>query len=100
MVGYANNKPQKSNIKNFCAIILRDCADHPRILKRMKLTADIIKRAGAKVEFVDIKEGSLMFKIFSALLLGDWTSYFLALKCKIDPTPVKTVEEFKKLMQK
>lgn len=95
MVGYT-----MKNSKLFSVIILRDQADHPRILKRMQLTAKLIKKTGINVEFVDIKNGSLMFKIFSTLLLGDWVSYYTALNQKIDPTPVNIVEDFKKQMSK
>jgi glucose/mannose-6-phosphate isomerase len=94
MVGYTTKN------KNFFVIILRSKDDHPRILKRMDLTASIIKKSGAKVEFVDVRDGSPSFKIFSSLLLGDWTSYYLALENKTDPTPVELVENFKKDMQK
>jgi hypothetical protein len=31
-------------------------------------------------------------------MLGDWTSYYLALEYRVDPTPVKMVEDFKKKM--
>jgi glucose/mannose-6-phosphate isomerase len=66
----------------------------------MNLAAKLIKKAGVKVDFVEIKKGSLLFKIFSTLLLGDWVSYFLALEQKIDPTPVKIIEDFKGQMAK
>ena len=51
-----------------------------------------------KVEFLNTEEGSLMFRFFSSLLLGDWTSYYLSINSKIDPTPVKMVEDFKKML--
>jgi glucose/mannose-6-phosphate isomerase len=98
LVGYSGIK--KMGAKHFSVIILQDSADHPRVLKRMKLTANLIKNSGVKVEFVKIKTGSLMFKIFSTLLLGDWVSYYVALNQKIDPTPVKIIEDFKKQMSK
>jgi glucose/mannose-6-phosphate isomerase len=41
-----------------------------------------------------------MFRMFSNLLLGDWTSYYLAITNKTDPTPVVLVEEFKSLIVK
>ena len=103
MVGYTtkeqkNERTEEQITKKFLVVILRDSNDHSRILKRMQLTADLIKKSGAKVEFVEIKDGSMLFKVFSTLLLGDWTSYYLALENEIDPTPVKMVEDFKKLL--
>jgi len=98
MVGYTGLK--KLGVKNLQVIILQDSAEHERILKRIRLTAAIIKKAGAKVEMVNMQEGSHLFKMFSTLLLGDWVSYYTALANNVDPTPVKMVEEFKGLMAK
>lgn len=97
MVGFSNAGP---HAKNLHVVILRDEDDHPRNLKRMELTASLLSKMGVEVDFVDIKEGTMAFKILSALLLGDWASYYLAIKHGIDPTPVELVEEFKKLMEK
>ena len=96
MVGFSNSV--KNN--NFYFIILKDTNDHERNKIRMDLFSSLIDKRGAKTYFVEIKEGSTIFKVFSTLLLGDWTSYYLALEQKIDPTPVEIVEEFKKLLQK
>jgi len=38
-------------------------------------------------------------KMISAIYIGDWTSYYLALKYGTDPTPVKIVEELKKKLR-
>lgn len=83
----------------FRAVILQDRDDHPRILKRMALTADLFKKKGIGVDFIEIKGKNNLTKIFSALLLGDWTSYYLARNYKIDPFPVEMVEEFKKRLK-
>ena len=94
MVGYSNVKKTSS----LHVLIIKDKDDHQRIAKRMDLTASILKKKGVKVEFLNTEEGSLMFRFFSSLLLGDWTSYYLSINSKIDPTPVKMVEDFKKML--
>ena len=99
MVGFSEIKNLKLKIQNFHLLIIRDQTDHPRILKRMDLTAEILKKRGVKVENIYLKRGNFFKKIFSNLLLADWTSYYLALNYEIDPMPVKIVEEFKKLME-
>jgi len=81
---------------SFHTIILRADDDHPRIQKRMNLTADIIKKRGYGVDILDIKSDSVYNSMFNSILLADWTSYYLALEYGIDPTPVDIVEEFKK----
>lgn len=92
MVGYENEA------ERLLPIMIRDTSDHPRIQKRMDLMADLLLKKGIESESLQLRDGSLMFKVFSNLLLGDWTSYYLAINKKIDPTPVKIVEDFKKLL--
>jgi|Deesub1362B_J571_1020462.scaffolds.fasta_scaffold03595_2 glucose/mannose-6-phosphate isomerase len=84
----------------FLVLILKDPADHPRNLKRMELTAKILKERGVGVEILNFEGKDILYKIFSSLLLADWTSFYLAKNYKIDPLPVKIVEEFKKRLGK
>ncbi len=96
MVGLTGIKNQESGIKNFYFIILRDKEDNPKILKRMEITENLIKESGAEVDFVELQGQTKIEKIFNALLLGDWVSYYLALSYGQDPVPVEIVEKFKK----
>ena len=41
---------------------------------------------------------TLGIKIFSSLLLADWTAYYTALAYGLEPEQVPMVEEFKKLI--
>ena len=77
-------------------LILRDPKEHPRILKQMAITKEIIEKEGIQVEFIDIKGRNMLEKIFSTVILGFWTAYWLALEYKIDPTPIKAIEELKR----
>ena len=90
------NEMQISNEKLY-VVILRDPKDsHSRILKQMEITKDLIEKEGVKVEIIDMKGKTMLEKIFSSIILGFWTAYWLALEYKIDPTPIKMVEEFKR----
>jgi glucose/mannose-6-phosphate isomerase len=89
------NETQISN-KELLVIILRDLQDHPRVLKQMEIAGDLIEKEGVEVEFLDIKGKTVLEKIFSTIILGFWTSYWLALEYKIDPTPIKAIEELKR----
>ncbi len=85
---------------DYTAIIIMDDDDHPRIKKRMQITKKIIKENDCNVVEVSVKGASRMAKIFSAIYIGDWVSYFLALKYETDPAPVEVIERFKKEMGK
>jgi len=90
----------------------------------MMIFSQIFKERGIKTIFIEIKtcsprggkigtqrpkkpegvlsrdrgesEKNLFEKVFSNLLLADWTSFHLAINQKIDPTPVALVEKFKR----
>lgn len=83
----------------FYILILKDDNDNSRIKKRMDVTAKLLKEKGLKVDIIKLpKDKNLLIKIFSNYILSQWTSYYLALEYKTDPSPVKTVEEFKKML--
>ena len=89
MVGYTNL------IADYKIIILKDPADHERIQKRMDVFKQVL---GDKIdiEIVPMIGETPFTKMLSTLLIGQWTSYHLALLYKLDPAPVDLVEEFKK----
>lgn len=101
MEGMAHeNKSQFRKEPFFYSLILEDENDHPRIKQRMKVTAQILAEKGIPTEIIKLPQTSnQLSKIFSAVILGDWISYYLALTYQVDPTPVKTVEEFKKRLE-
>lgn len=89
MVGFTKTQGK------FHSIMLRDQNDHPRNIKRYKITADILSNYGVDSTIIDMPEGKILYRIFSTLQIGCWASYYLALKYEIDPTPVEMVEELK-----
>ena len=96
MIGFTQKISNKFQI-----IILKSKDDNPRILKRMKLFTNIFRaKKTISIKSIDIREGSLLFKIFSTIILGDRISYYLAREYKIDPEPVKIVEDFKKKLKR
>lgn len=82
----------------FTALFLRDMDDHPRIVKRLSITAELLREKGVSVEVIDLEGESVFEKMFSSVMLGDFTSYYLALEYGQDPTPVDMVEKLKHLL--
>jgi len=93
IVGWQN---PKKLFKNFIVVMLRDNNMHPRVAKRMDITADIIRKE--QVELIEIwSHGeNLLSRIFSLIYIGDFVSYYLAIRYRIDPTPVERVTYLKK----
>ncbi len=92
MVGFTKSQGK------FYVINLRDKNDHPRNLKRFEITSRILKNYGVGSTTIDMPEGGILYKIFATLQIGCWSSYYLALEYKIDPTPVEMVEKLKKML--
>jgi len=88
---------QKLNA-SFRFIFLRDPADHPKILKRMDATAELLRGRGLRIEIIDLEGQGVFMKIFSALILADWAAYYTAEGYGNDPNEVPMVEEFKKMI--
>ena len=72
--------------------------DHPRVIERMRLTKELLAVNGLEMTLIEIPGTSTLESLFSGWLLGEWVSYYLALAYDQDPTPVRMVEEFKKML--
>lgn len=98
MTGFDRVPTTRGLSENFHFVFLRDSEDHPRIGKRMEVTAKLYRDRGFAVEEIELSGGNVWEKIFSSTLLADWTAYFLAEAYGVDPEKVPLVEEFKKML--
>ncbi len=80
---------------SYYSILLRFDEDHRRVQKRMTLTKEIMLRRGVSATEIGIHGASLLSKIMSAIILGDFTSYYLALRLRTDPSEVKLISGLK-----
>ncbi len=81
----------------FSFIFLEDESDHVRTLKRMRILAGLYR--ARKLSVIEINlTGDIFHKVFSTLILGDWTAYHTALRYGVEAEQVPMVEEFKKLI--
>lgn len=81
--------------RRFAAIFLRDVHDNDRVKKRMDICKEIMEER-IDVEEMHVQGESLLARIFSAIYMGDLTSYYFALRERIDPSPVEVIERLKK----
>ncbi len=84
--------------ENFYFIILKDKNDHPQIQKRMEVLEKLYKDRGLKVETIELEGKNIWHKIFSSIILADWTAYYTATGYGLEAEQVPMVEEFKKLI--
>ena len=109
---FANNLPEMNHneivgwesqiddLERFIVIFLENENPHPRIQKRIELSKKIIKERGIEVVDIYTCGTTVMEKVFSLIVLGDWMSYFLALAYKKDPATIKNIDFLKKEMAK
>lgn len=77
------------------AWFLRDADQHDRIKRRIELTAETASAHGARAEIIDTIGETRFDRLFSAVLLGDLMSLYLAVLRGVDPSPVPVIENLK-----
>ena len=66
----------------------------------MQVLAELYSGRNLKIEFIKLADDdNLFYKIFSSLVLADWTAYYTAKLYNVEPEQVPMVEEFKKLIK-
>ena len=88
IMGWQN--PGKA-LQQFCVVMLRDNKMHPRVAKRMDVSADIIRRDGVRVIDVWSRGEGLLSRILSLTYIGDFASFYLSMLYGVDPAPVDRI---------
>lgn len=100
MAGFGVTAKTKKLSARFCFVLLQDETDHPRIKKRMAVFKQLYENRNFIVESVELAGQDIFYKIFSSLILADWTAYYLAQEYGVEGEQAPIVEEFKKLIIK
>jgi glucose/mannose-6-phosphate isomerase len=77
-------------------LILRDREDAPEVAKRLTLTAEYATRQGAQVHEASSGDGGRLARMASLVQWGDYLSFYLALLAGVDPTPIASIDAFKR----
>jgi len=99
MTGFDVKETTQHLSENFIFLLLFDEEDHPKIQKRITILKNLYEERNLKIEILKLEGQNRFHKIFSSLVLADWTSYYLAKEYGVEPQEVPMVEEFKKLME-
>lgn len=86
--------------KNFSIILLRDREESPEIKYRIELTKSLVSDKAKKLYEIYTRGDGRLAKMLSLLLVGDFSSVYLAVLRGIDPSPVKSIETVKRRMRK
>jgi glucose/mannose-6-phosphate isomerase len=92
--------PRGRAVAPLSAVFLEDPDQHPRIHRRIALTAAEVEQAGAPAVRVEARGESRLERVLSLVLLGDLVSVYLAVLDGVDPTPAEPLDRFKAALAK
>ncbi len=87
-------------LNDFSAILLVDCNDNDKIIKRINAVGEILTEKAVNVLKIESKADDYLARMFDLIYLGDWVSYFLAIYNQEDPTPIPLISKLKSLVAK
>ncbi|HNX68014.1 MAG TPA: bifunctional phosphoglucose/phosphomannose isomerase [Candidatus Omnitrophota bacterium] len=86
-------------VRRSVALFLTDKNEPDWIRKKKRVAMDAIREQGAEVVEVLAKGTGGLARIFSTILLGDWTSYELAKLNRVDPLSICVIDRIKKAVR-
>ncbi len=96
IVGWEN---AKKLAKDYAAVFIRDKAEPVEIRSRIETTKTLMQPTLSKTFEVWTQGKSNLAKMLSTVCIGDFTSVYLAVLRKVDPTPVKTITLLKEKLE-
>jgi len=82
--------------KSVAVLLLRDAEDAPATRTRLTLTGEYAARQGAAVYEANSSGEGRLARLASLVQFGDYLSLYLALASGVDPTPIASIDEFKR----
>jgi glucose/mannose-6-phosphate isomerase len=86
---------QQALLLKTSALFLHADATHPRNQLRLELTKKYFMLEGLNTDFVDAAGETRLAQQWTALHLGDYVAYYLAMLYEQDPSPVAAIEHLK-----
>ena len=85
-------------LSRLVAVFLLAESEHPRNRLRTELTRKTLMLEGINTDSIRARGENALAQMWTALHLGDYTSYYLAMAYGVDPTPIASIEGFKREM--
>lgn len=98
MISFDGSPSTAPLARRFHFMFLKDGDDHPQIIKRMEVTRKLFAKRGFRSEVVPLVGKNPWEKIFSSIMLADWTAYYISKHYGAEPEAIPMIEEFKKLI--
>jgi len=82
--------------RGLTVLLLADPEDPPEVARRLELTGAYAARQGADVRPIDPAGGGRLARMAAGIAFADYLSLYLALGAGVDPTPIPSIDEFKR----
>ncbi len=82
-------------IQKMIALFIRAPRIEQRNLKRLELTRMMFMQQGINTDFIDARGENPLAHLWTCVLMGDYTTYYLAMAYGVDPTPIALMDAFK-----
>ena len=92
VVGYSLPAEVKSQAT---VVLLKPNHLEERMALRYRITQELLEGEGISHRTVEAQEGTPLTQMLTTILLGDYTSYYLALLQRMDPSPVPPIDFIK-----
>jgi glucose/mannose-6-phosphate isomerase len=79
-------------------ILLHSASLRPQSLLRYEATAKLLAKAGIAHEFAEATGESALAQVMSLVLLGDYSSFYLAMLNEVDPTSIDAINFIKQYL--
>jgi glucose/mannose-6-phosphate isomerase len=87
---------EKIDFKELLHVVFIDSRfKNPYLAESISQLVSKIEREGVGLSIVKPLGETMLEEMFSAIVLGDWVSYYLAIMRKVDPAPVRLISELK-----
>ena len=95
VAGYEFPREAKERI---FVLMLRSLSFSSRSLHRYEATAELLTKAGIPYEFVEARGESALAQVMALVLLGDYSSFYLAMLNEVDPTSIDAIDFVKQYL--
>lgn len=90
----------KSNALNHVFLFFQSQLYHPRVQKRVTLTAEAVEKAGIETLTINLVTDNQLMQIFELITLSTFSNLYLSYLENNNPCPIPTVDWFKEELKK
>jgi glucose/mannose-6-phosphate isomerase len=93
IMGYEAGPPEV--LPRMEILALMDADDHGQTRRRFEITRELVARTVSGWREIESEGDNRLDRMLSLVQLGDWVSFWLAMRKGEDPTPVETIQNLK-----